>query len=1041
MPSDRNFGLISIFAQHRVAPNLLMAMMLLAGVWALVGLNKQFFPNFALDFVTVRVAWTGASAEDIEAAITNPIEEELRTLDQIKKLYSTSADGRATITLEYHEGTDMGEAIDHVKERVGLIRNLPITSEEPEIARVVRYEPIAKMLISGPETLRELRPLARQIERELLERGIDKIEVVGLAAEEIAIEVTSATLRELNLSIPDLAQRVNSASQDTPAGVVGRDDAARQLRTLQQGRSALDFERLPIMADGSGRRLTVGDIAAVERRARTKQTQVLFHGRPAVEFKLRRTENGDSLDAAAAFQRWLTERRPTLPPGVEVFVYDESWSLIRDRIELLLRNGAGGLILVVAILFLFLNGRVAWWVAVGIPVSFMAALGVLKILGGSINMISLFALIMTLGIIVDDAIVVGEDALSHFSEGLSPADAAENGAFRMLAPVMSSSLTTVAAFMPLMLVSGIIGNILFDIPLIVICVIAASLVESFLVLPGHLRGSLAKIDRGAPRGMRRHLDNAFAWLRDTAFRPLVRFAVGNTSIIIAFALASLFLAVGLVGGKRIEFVFFPSPESSVLSANVGFVAGTPPERVKNFMLELEHALQRSVAVHDEPLVKVSFVQLGEQGSGRNAKRGDQFAALEVELIDSDKRTVRNPEFIEAWKREVTLTPGVESFSITERRAGPPGRDAEVQLIGTDAHVLKLAALELGRAIGAFPGVLNVDDDLPFGPEQLIYDITPLGAALGLDVESIGRQLRAAYDGQVAQIFQDSGDEIEVRVVLADEERNRLDKLVTTPIMVPGGEAVPLGNVVTIRTRRGFEILRHTNGRLSAKVEADVDPAITSSDAINSRLVKDVLPQLEEKYGITYSLEGRAADRKETLADMGEGLIYALVMIYLVLAWVFSSYGWPFVVMSAIPFGLVGGIAGHWLMGIDLTILSLFGLFGLSGIVINDSIILVSFYKQLKDSGMDTEQAIVEAACRRLRAVLLTSLTTIAGLTPLLFETSLQAQFLIPMAVSISFGLAFGTFLVLVFIPALLAVHERVHERFLASSGRSPALHQ
>ena len=1038
MPTTRNFGFISVFAQHRVAPNLLMMMMLIAGVWALTGLNKQFFPNFALDFVNVRVVWSGASSEDVESAITNPIEEELRTLDNVIKLSSTSSEGVATITLEYEEGTDMGEAIDQVKERVGLIRNLPLSSEEPEISRIVRYEPVAKMLISGPEDINELRPLARQIERELLKRGIDKVELVGLPREEISIQVRSQTLRELGVSINDLAARVNSASQDMPAGVVGRGDAARQLRALEQRRGELDFERLALLADGSGRRLTVGDVGTVTRRARSGEIEILFRGRPAVEFKLRRTESGDSLEAASVFQTWLEERRPTLPPGIDVFVYDESWSLIRDRIELLIRNGAGGLILVVAILFLFLNGRVAWWVAVGIPVSFMAALGILKLVGGSINMISLFALIMTLGIIVDDAIVVGEDTLAHFTEGHSPAEAAERGAFRMLAPVLSSSLTTIAAFFPLMLVGGIIGNILFDIPLIVICVILASLVESFLVLPGHLRGSLAKIRNREPTGIRRIFDSAFSTFRDGVFRRLVGFAVRNSSLVIAVALTSLIMTIGLIRGERVAFVFFPSPESSVLSANVGFVAGTPASRVRKFMLELDEALRRAVAPYDENLIKVSFVQLGANGSGRSVKRGDQFAALEVELIDSDLRDVRNSEFIDAWKREVVLAPGVETFSITERRAGPPGRDAEVQLLGANAETLKAAALELAQQLAALPGVLSVDDDLPFGPTQLIYDITPLGASLGLSVESIGRQLRAAYDGQVAQIFQDGEEEIEVRVALADAERDHLASLSTTSILTPGGLTVPLTNVVTIRTRRGFEVLRHADGQLSAKVEADVDPAISSSDAVNKQLIANVLPGLTEKYGITYSLEGRAADRRETLADMGQGLIYALVVIYLVLAWVFSSYGWPFVVMSAIPFGLVGGVVGHWLLGIDLTILSLFGLFGLSGIVINDSIILVSFYKQLKEAGMATEQAIIEAACQRLRAVLLTSLTTIAGLTPLLFETSLQAQFLIPMAVSISFGLAFGTFLVLVFIPALLSIYERVWERFVRTPASSAA---
>lgn len=505
-----------------------MAMMIIAGIWVLGALNKQFFPNFALDFVNVTVVWTGASAEDVETAITNPIEEELRSLDHLHKLFSSSSEGVAKLTLEYHEGTDISEALDQVKERVGLIRNLPASAEEPEINRIVRYEPVAKLLITGPRDLRELRPLVRRIERELQARGIDKVEVTGLPSEEIAIQVSSESLRELGTTLADLSARVSSASRDMPAGTIGRDDAARQLRALQQRRNELAFERLPIMFDGANRRLTLGDIATVQRRARTGQTEVLFRGRPAVEVKLRRAEAGDSLEAAAALQAWFDERRATLPPGIEIFVFDEAWSLIRDRIELLLRNGGGGLFLVVVILFVFLNGRVAVWVAVGIPVSFMAAPGVLALFGGSVNMISLFALIMTLGIIVDDAIVVGEDALSHYQRGLAANEAAERGAFRMLAPVMSSSLTTIAAFLPLMMVGGIIGNILFDIPMVVICVICASLVESFLVLPGHLRQSFHALGKKKPSRIRRRLDAGFEAFRDRGFRPLVRLAANNT---------------------------------------------------------------------------------------------------------------------------------------------------------------------------------------------------------------------------------------------------------------------------------------------------------------------------------------------------------------------------------------------------------------------------------------------------------------------------------------------------------------------------------
>ncbi|HEY5700552.1 MAG TPA: efflux RND transporter permease subunit, partial [Gammaproteobacteria bacterium] len=456
---------------------------------------------------------------------------------------------------------------------------------------------------------------------------------------------------------------------------------------------------------------------------------------------------------------------------------------------------------------------------------------------------------------------------------------------------------------------------------------------------------------------------------------------------------------------------------------------TPPARVMDYMSRLEHALRDAEASFDADLVRMALVRLGsiaQEDGRRSGENGDQYAQLFVELEAPDHRDVRNPEFLNAWRERVPAAPGIESLTIIERRGGPPGRDVDVRLTSTDAANNKAAALELSETLKTVAGVVGVDDDMPYGQQQLIFSLTPEGRALGLSVEDVAGQLRAAYDGRIAQIFQDGDDEIEVRVMLPDSERFNLLSLENFSVMLGQGTGVPLSTVVDIDTRRGFEILRHLDGHLAVRISADVDPAVTSSGDVIAGLQSDVLPKLKQAYGVDYVFEGRRADQEETLGDMKTGSYFALGMIYLVLAWVFASYGWPLVVMSAIPFGLVGALLGHWIMGIDLTILSLFGFFGLSGIVVNDSIILVTFYKQLKEQGeLDTADAIVEAACQRLRAVLLTSLTTIAGLTPLMFETSLQAQFLIPMAVSISFGLAFATVIVLLVVPALLRVHEGV----------------
>ncbi|GJL82447.1 MAG: acriflavin resistance protein [marine bacterium B5-7] len=1019
--------LVGLFTNHPVASNLLMIMMLLAGAYGLSGLNTQFFPTFDLDFASVRVVWTGASAEDVEDLITTPLEQELANVDDVKQMTSTSADGVSSISLEFDEGTDMGLAVDQVKEKVGLVRNLPASAETPEINRVVRYEPVGTVVLSGPDSVRELSELAHRFERELLDRGMTRVTIVGLPEEEIAIMVSPSASRRLGLSIADVGQRVEAASLDIPVGTAGRDDVARQLRFIDQRRTGLEFADVPIRVDASGQRVTLADIAEIKRRPRNGEVTLGYKGRPAVELALARAENGDSLRSATILDEWLTDTRPTLPPGIELHTYNENWKLLKGRIDLLLKNAVTGLLLVVAILFLFLSGRIAFWVTVGIPVSFMATLAILNLIGGSINMISLFGLIMALGIIVDDAIVVGEDAEAHFREGDAPLKAAEMGARRMLAPVMSSSLTTIAAFLPLLLVGGIIGSILSAIPVVIICVILASLVESFLVLPGHLRGALQHMQPGRESRVRRILNNGFNRFRDGLFRPLVTAAIEYRSITIACALFTILATAGWMAAGRMAFTFFPVAESTTVYANVAFVAGTPEARTRAFLQHLEDALWATEASFGESLVNTAIARYGTLVSAENrgSANGDQFASLFVELTEPDQRSVRNRDFIKAWKSRIDSVAAIENLTISERRGGPPGRDIDVRITGGDTSAVKAAAEEFKQLLATQVGVSGIEDDLPFGREQLVLSLTPLAESLGLTVREVSRQLRAAYDGYLVQILADGEDEVEVRVMLPDDERDHQAAFGDLEIILADGTAVPLDNVVSTTTRRGFDSIRHADGRLAVTVTADVDSAVANANDIVTNFRQGNMVDLSSRYGVNFSMQGRQADQQETVGDMQRGALLALALIYLVLAWVFGSYGWPLVVMAIIPFGLVGAFWGHVVMGLDLTILSLFGFFGLAGIVVNDSIILVVFYKHLREQGMPMREALVEASCRRLRAVLLTSLTTIGGLFPLLFETSLQAQFLIPMATSIAFGLGFSTLLVLVLVPSLLCYHEQL----------------
>jgi multidrug efflux pump subunit AcrB len=595
------------------------------------------------------------------------------------------------------------------------------------------------------------------------------------------------------------------------------------------------------------------------------------------------------------------------------------------------------------------------------------------------------------------------------------------------------------------------GNILGDIPFVAIMVLLASLLEVFLIMPAHLRAAFEHHQVADTPRWRQRIDAGFDHFRDRMYRPLVAGAIRYRGVTLSLVAALVLLVAGLPASGRIAFVFFPSPEGQIVFANATFVAGTPREQTAAFLAELERGLAAAEAELGGGLVEGAVARLGstiavDAGAGA---QGDQLASVLVELVPSEQRDVRNEEFLATWRRHVEMPAGMESLVISARRGGPPGRDVNVRLTGDDAEGLKNAALELTQSLEAVPGVSGLVDDMPFGREQLIYRVSPAGQALGVTTELLGRQLRAAFDGHLAQLVQVGQDELEVRVLLPRAERTRLDSLEQLRIRLPSGAFVPLDTVADWETRRGFEALRHADGRLAVEVSGDVDRALTTPDRVREVTERDLMPQLAARFGVGYSFEGRAADQRETLGDMRLGLILGLGLIYLILAAVFASWGWPLVVMTAIPLGLTGAIFGHWLLGIDLTILSLFGLFGLAGIVVNNAIILVSIYQELRETGLPIDQALEDAACSRLRAMLLTSATTVVGLGPLIFEDSQQAQFLIPMAVSLAFGVGFATVLVLIFTPALLSVHESARARLdglrrrrpsPASAGRAPAPH-
>ena len=1017
--------LVKLFVRHRNAANLLMIIMLVLGAVSLSRLNTQFFPDFGIDMVSVTVVWPGASADDIEGNIVTAIEPEVRFLNNVDHIVSFAVEGSGTVLVQFKAGSDMQAGRADVVSAVSQVTTLPAGSETPIIRRVTRYDTISRIAVSGPFSESALKAIAKRIREGLLARGIDQVLMYGARDEEIWVDMTPRTLRRLGLSLNDVAERIRDRSQDLPSGNI-EGQVEKQIRSLGLETTAAGLGDMEIRSLPNGEKIRLRDIAGVHEAFNADAAEGRLAKDRAIELHVKRAVGADALAGAAIVENYLAELRQTLPPTLKLEHYDVQAGLISERIAILLKNGVGGLALVVIILFIFLNLRVAIWVAAGIPVALLATMGVMLLSGQSINMVSLFALIMTLGIIVDDAIVVGEHAATRRGLGLSAQQAAEEGALRMLAPVVASSLTTIAAFLPLIIIGGIIGTILRAIPLVTVSVLVASLVECFLILPGHLRGAMGHENQRESRP-RAWFDHHFDRFRSHAYRRLLIACVQWRYLTVASAIAALIIALGIIGGGRIGFQFFPTPEGDIVYGNVVMMPGTPRARTEVMVQELERAAHEAAAqsslqsLAGEGLIHSTFGRLGKsQANEFYSVRGDKYGGLYVELIPSDHRQVRMPEFIETWRQHIRQQPGVERINLNARRGGPPGKEIDIRLKGGSTRDLKAATHVVKALLQRFPGVSDVEDDLPYGKVEVILELTPRGRALGFSTDSVGQQVRAAFQGAIAKRFPRGDEEITVKVQYARGVISTED-LLNLYLRSPTGVDVPLSEVVSMREATGFARIRRKDGQREVAITGELDVSKISMGKLLEALEDSDLPNMARQFGLQYSFAGRAEEQARTMADMRLGALVGLAAIYVILAWVFSSYIRPIVVMAIIPFGVVGAVMGHLLLGFDLSLLTLVGLLGLSGILVNDSIILVSTIDARAAAGEETFEAIIAGSQDRLRAALLTSLTTIGGLTPLLFETSLQAQFLIPMAITLIFGLAVATLLVLLVVPSLMAI--------------------
>jgi multidrug efflux pump subunit AcrB len=933
----------------------------------------------------------------------------------------------------------MARAADDVKVAVDAVIGLPSGADAPNVRRGAWRDRVTDVIISGPVSADQLSRFADELTARLFAKGVTRVTVRGVSAPEISVDVSEASLIQNKVSLLDIANAINQESEADPAGNVAGGTA--RVRTGIAKRSADEIENIIIRSKADGSKLLVGDVANILVSGTDAKRSYYVADNPAVSVRVDRSDQGDAIGIQAIVQNVADEMEMSLPKDVKIDLIRTRAQAIQDRLSILIRNGLMGLGLVVGLLFLFLSARTAFWVAAGIPAAMFAAIAIMYAAGLTLNLISLFGLIITLGIVVDDAIVVGEHAdFRARTMGESPVEAAENAATRMASPVFAATITTILAFWGLTLIGGRFGSLLSDIPFTVIAVLIASLVECFLVLPNHMSHSLTV--NGTVKWYdipSYHFNRGFNWFKENVFRKIIKFVLIFRYPVFAGAVLLLMLNVALFTSGQVNFRFFNAPERGSLSGNIAMLDGATRSDTKAMVEELQRAVNDTAKIFEEKYgtspVTFSMTEVGGNTgrgiSGIANKHNDLKGSVAIELIDADARPYSYFAFIGELQDAIQKHPLLETISFRGWGFGPGGDSLDVQLIGSDSYILKAAADKLKIDISQrFPEVTSVEDDLPYGKEELILELTPQGHALGFTIDDIGRELRNRLNGIEAASFPIGARTSKVIVGFPEAEISA-DFLDRTRLLSKVGSFVPLADIVTVDRTMGFlEILRENGLRLTSVTGVIPEDDPKRAEEIINLLESDVLPNIARDFGIEFRLSGLAEQEKEFFSDAIVGYMLCLLGIYLALTWIFSSWMRPIIVMSVIPFGAIGMIFGHWVMEVPLSMFSIVGLIGMSGIIINDSIVLVTTIDEYSER-RGLVPAIVDACCDRFRPVLLTTLTTVLGLTPLLFEKSAAAQFLKPTVITLSFGLGFGMFLVLLIVPTLVIMQKDFGRLFVS----------
>ncbi len=1011
-------GIIAWMVRNRVTPNLLMIFLLGAGFVSALKIKQEVFPEFDLDIVNVRVSYPGASPQEVERGIILPMEEALRGLDGIKEMSSTASEGSASLRLELLGGADASRVRQEIEQAVDRVRTLPLDAEDPSITLSRRRREVVSLVLYGDVSETVLRELAERTQDGLLQSDdITQIDIVGGRAVEIHVEISQETLRSHELTLNQVASRIAAASVDLPGGRIDTESGEIMLRVTDRRDWADEFATIPIQSTDGGHIVRLEDLATVSEGFEDVDRASTYDGLPSIELSVFRVGDQTPIGVSDAIQELMPELEADLPDGVSWVVRNDRSDHYRQRLQLLMRNLFLGLTLVLILLGLFLELRVAFWVTMGIPISFLGGLLFLPGMGVSINMISMFAFIVALGIVVDDAIVAGENIYEYRSKGMSLQAAAIAGARDVAGPIGFSILTNIVAFLPLYFVPGFVGKIWRVIPMVVITVFIISWVESLLILPAHLgHGREGNGDKkpGPLRRFQLFFNRGVTWFATDVYGPILRLLLRWRFITVAAGVAVLIATIGYVKGGHIGIIFMPRTESDTAYVGAQMPPGSPFEEAVRVRDELVDALRRVVEANggDELLLGVS------------TKIDGNTIGVSAYLTPPHIRPIPTSEVTQEWRSSAGAIAGIERLRFEYDRHGPgSGAGLTIELSHRDVDTLERAAAALAESLEQFPNVSDVDEGRSDGKQQIDFSLTPAGESLGLTSREIARQVRSSFWGAEAVRQQRQSDEVRVFVRLPESERASESDLESLLISTPSGRYVPLGEVAHVERGRSFTSIPRRDARRVVTVSANVNP-IGETQQVMEQLDATVLPGLVADFpGLTQQYRGSQFRMAESMGALGRGFLIALICIYFLLAIPFKSYIQPLIVMVAIPFGIVGAVLGHIIMDFNLSLMSMMGLVALSGVLVNDSLLLVDYANKRAAAGVDIREAISQAGIRRFRPVLLTTLTTFGGLAPMIFETSRQARFLIPMALSVGFGILFATVITLVLVPSLFLVVE------------------